>query len=188
MHRNLNVDPDSFSSGQISSKLWLCRELENLDIQRPQIIWVYGGWYGLASLLLLSREKFPVKHIRSFDINPDCESIADSLLENWVWQSWKFKAVTADCNNLEFDKEKPDLIINCSTEHFDSQEWFTSIPSGTKLLLQSNNMQHDDHCFCFDSCEKFSKFYDLDLDYRGTLDFVYPDWKFSRFMLIGNKR
>ena len=112
MHRNLNVDPDSFSSGQISSKLWLCRELENLDIQRPQIIWVYGGWYGLASLLLLSREKFPVKHIRSFDINPDCESIADSLLENWVWQSWKFKAVTADCNNLEFDNEKPDLIIN----------------------------------------------------------------------------
>jgi hypothetical protein len=23
--------------------------------------------------------------------------------------------------------------------------------------------------------------------YRGTMDFVYPDWKFTRYMLIGIK-
>jgi hypothetical protein len=188
MHDNVTVYTDAFSSGQISSKLWLCRELENLGFNKPKIVWVYGGWYGLASFLLLSREKFPILHIRSFDIDSNCENIADSLLENWVWQSWKFKAVTADCNNIEFNEEKPDLIINCSTEHFDSQEWFTSIPSGTLLALQSNNMTHEDHCFCFDSCDKFAQFYNLDTLYKGTLDFSYPTWKFSRFMIIGTKK
>jgi len=188
MHNILNINPDAFSSGQISSKLWLCKELENLKISEPAIVWVYGGWYGIASFLLLSREKFPIKYIRSFDIDTTCESVADSLLENWLWQSWKFKAVTADCNNLEFYNEKPDLIINCSTEHFESNKWFQDIPAGTLCALQSNNMAHEDHCACFNNCEEFSKFYDLNIIYEGTMDFAYPGWEFSRFMIIGTKK
>jgi hypothetical protein len=182
----IEIDTDAYSSGQISSKLWLCQELENLNLQTPQIIWVYGGWYGIASFLLLSRQKFPIKHIRSFDIDPDCEPIADALLENWIWQQWQFKAITADCNKVDFENEKPDLIINCSTEHFTSTEWFDVIPSGTLVALQSNNMVHEDHHFCFDTCDQFTDAFKLDhVFYKGQLNFDYPTWKFSRFMIIG---
>jgi hypothetical protein len=185
---NLQIDADAFSSGQVSSKLWLCHELENLNIQIPQIVWVYGGWHGIASLLLLARGKFPIKHIRSFDINPECETIADSLLENWVWQQWQFKAVTADCNAIEFNSEIPNLIINCSTEHFTSMKWFDDIPSDTLVALQSNNMIHDDHHCCFDTCDAFADHYKLkNIAFKDQIDFDYPGWQFSRFMIIGTK-
>ena len=167
---------DAFSSGQISSKIWLCRELENLHITEPQIVWVYGGWYGIVSLLILSREKFPIKHIRSFDVNPECEPIADTFLENWVWQSWKFKAMTADCNYLDFVHEKPDIIINCSTEHFDSDKWFQRVPVGTLMALQSNNMTHEDHCSCFNSCIDFSKKYNFNHYIRNYADGSHVEW------------
>ena len=74
---------DSFSNGQIDSKLWMCREFENLDWV-SNLTHIYGGWYGLNAFLLLSREKFKTNRIESFDIDPNCEPIADMINENWV--------------------------------------------------------------------------------------------------------
>lgn len=184
----LNVDADAFSSGQISSKLWLCEMLESLDIKTPQKIWVYGGWYGCASLMLLSRGQLPIDHIRSFDIDPECETVADSLLENWVWKNWTFKALTVDCNLIEFNKECPDIIINCSTEHFTSKHWWYNIPKHVICVLQSNNMPHHDHHDCVSTLNEFSRKYRMSQPlYQGQLDFNYPNWQFSRFMIIGRK-
>lgn len=184
---DISLNGDAFSSGQISSKLWMCKELEKIIGGDPRIIWVFGGWYGLSSLILLSRDILPIKHIRSFDVDPTCEPIADTLLENWVWQKWKFKSFTIDCNFLQYD-ERPNIVINTSTEHFDSQLWFENIPSNTTVVLQSNNMKHDDHITCFETLDEFVKFYPVNmLLYKGQLDFSYPDWKFSRYMLIGKK-
>lgn len=184
---NISLNGDAFSSGQIASKLWMCKELEKVIGGDPKIIWVLGGWYGLSSLLLLSREILPIKHIRSFDIDPSCEPVADALLENWVWQKWKFKSFTADCNILKYD-ECPNIVINTSTEHFDSQQWFENIPNNTTIVLQSNNMKHDDHITCFETIDEFVSFYPVNnLLYKGQLDFEYPAWQFSRYMLIGKK-
>lgn len=58
---------DSFSNGQIDSKLWMCRELEKLN-WTSNLTHVYGGWYGVLSFLLLSRENFSVEKIESYDI------------------------------------------------------------------------------------------------------------------------
>ena len=188
MPDHIYINSEAFSSGQISSKLWLCEQLENIPFDKPQIIWIYGGWYGILSFLLLSRQKLPIKHIRSFDIDLTCEPVADKLLENWVWQEWKFKAVTTDCNLIQFDSELPDIIINCATEHFDTNAWFDIIPSDTLVVMQSNNMQHDEHRSCVATLEQFEDLFPLDnLIYSGKLDFKYPTWEFSRFMMIGNK-
>ena len=187
MH-NITIPTDAFSSGQISSKIWLCRELEKLNIRKPQIVYVYGGWIGVASFLLLTREKYPIKHIRSFDIDAECEVIADQLMENYVWQQWKFKAVTADCNKIDFNTEQPDLVINCSTEHFDSLEWFDAIPEGTLLALQNNDMPHDQHSTCVGGLKEMIERFPLqDIKFTGQMDFCYPTWQFSRFMIIGRK-
>jgi len=186
----LSINKDAFSSGQISSKIWLCNELEKISMQRMPLIYVYGGWYGVLSFLLLTRNKFPIKKIRSIDIDPNCETIADALLENWVWKNWKFKALTADCNNIDFKiYERPDIIINCSSEHFKTKKWFEDIPSGVMVIIQSNNMDHDDHHSCYESLAEFLADYPMDQTlYKGELPFNYPGWDFSRYMLIGYKK
>ena len=179
------IDKDAFSSGQIGSKIWLCEELERTGWS-SSLSYIYGGWYGLTAFLLFSRGKFQVDKIRSLDIDPSCEAVADMINENWVWQDWKFKAFTQDCNNYE--GQYGDLIINTSTEHFTSTEWFDRIPKGTRVALQSNNMPHTDHHISTQNIlELIEQFPLTEYVYTGQKEFVYSDWKFTRFMTIGIK-
>lgn len=187
MNTNLNyykLHKDAFSSGQIGSKIWLCEELEKAGVSSQETA-IYGGWYGLLGFLLLSRGRFQVEIIRSYDIDPSCESIADMLNENWVYKGWKFKAFTEDCNTLITGA---DLIINTSTEHFHSMNWWENISKGKIVVLQSNNMEHDDHYMCHKNLNDFSESFPMtELIYEGQLDFNYQTWGFSRFMKIGIK-
>lgn len=179
------INKDAFSNGQIGSKIWLCEQLELLfdDIDT---IWIYGGWYGMTAFLLKSRGNINISTIRSYDIDPSCEAIADMINENWVYQDWQFKSHTADCSILKPTLGNPDLIINTSTEHFDTLEWWNNIPNGTYVALQGNNMPHDDHVIHSTSLVDFCNLYPLDsVLYKGELEFSYPDWSFTRFMLIG---
>jgi len=180
---NTLVNKDAFSNGQIDSKLWLCEELERLG-WTSDLTYIYAGWYGITSFLLLSRGKFQVNKIRSLDIDPSCQSVADMINENWVFKEWKFKAFTQDCNN--FEGQYGDLVINTSTEHFHSMEWFSRLPSGTRVILQGNNMPHDDHFVHTDTLEDFVNTYPLSsIAYQGQQEFKYPKWSFTRYMLIG---
>jgi hypothetical protein len=177
------VNKDSFSNGQIDSKLWLCEELERLGWS-SDLTYIYAGWYGVTAFLLLSRGKFHVYKIRSLDIDPTCQPVADMINENWVFKEWKFKALTQDCNN--FEGQYGDLVINTSTEHFDSMEWFSRLPKGTRVILQGNNMPHDDHFVHSATLDDFVNIYPLSsIAYQGQKEFVYPEWSFTRYMLIG---
>jgi len=180
------VNKDALSNGQIDSKLWLCEQLENL-FDQIDTIWIYGGWYGLTAFLLRSRNKVRISKIYSLDVDPACEEVADMINENWVFKEWQFKAFTHNCN-LPFKKDFPDLIINTSTEHFDSMDWYHRIPKGTCVALQGNNMKHDDHIINCNSLEEFQHIFSLsDVLYKGQIDFEYPTWSFTRFMVIGIK-
>jgi hypothetical protein len=181
----MEVNKDAFSSGQIGSKIWLCEELEKLNWS-SHLTYIYGGWYGVTAFLLLNRGKFHVDKIRSLDIDPACEQVADMINENWVWQEWKFKAFTQDCNN--FEGQYGDLVINTSTEHFDSMQWFDRLPTGTRVILQGNNMPHDDHVIHSNTLDDFVNHYPLStINFKGEKNFVYPNWSFTRYMVIGIK-
>ena len=183
----MDINVDSFSSGQVGSKIWLCEELERTG-WTSKLTWIYGGWYGLTAFLLLSRGKFTVDKIRSYDIDPSCQPVADMINENWVWQDWKFKAETADCLQIKPFFGPADLIINTSTEHFESLEWFENITKGTRVLLQGNNMPHDDHIVNFNNLNEYQNYFNLsEYLYVGQKEFVYPTWRFDRYMLIGVK-
>ena len=183
----LNVNKDAFSSGQIGSKLWLCEELEKL-FDTIDSIWIYGGWYAVTAFLLNSRNNIKIEYIRSYDVDPACAEVADMINENWVYQNWKFKAQTQDCNKLEVDQSGTDLIINTSTEHFENMDWWNNIPKGTTVALQGNNMIHDDHYVHSTSLKKFVAQFPVSKTlYKGEKEFVYPDWRFTRYMLIGVK-
>lgn len=181
----MKIDPDIFSSGQIASKLWLCDRLEKLNWV-SDITHIYGGWQGILGFLLLTREKFAVGKIKSFDIDSDCQPIADTINENFVWQNWKFKAYTANCDYV--DPREADLTINTSTEHFATDLWFERLPKGRRVILQGNNMNHNDHQSSILSLDDFKSRYLLtDIIYCNQMQFEYPTWGFSRFMLIGIK-
>jgi hypothetical protein len=179
------LNKDAFSSGQIGSKLWLCEELEKI-INSVDTIWIYGGWYGLTGFLLSSRNNIQIKEIRSIDIDPACEEIADMINENWKWQQWKFKAVTMNCNKIV--PTGIDLIINTSTEHFENMDWWNNIPTGTFVVLQGNNMPHEDHVIHSTTLDSFINQYPLTTYYfKGSKEFKYPEWEFTRYMVIGIK-
>jgi hypothetical protein len=67
-------------------------------------------------------------------------------------------------------------------------DWFDNLPSGIRLVLQSNDMIHDDHVFNFENLENFIQTFPMfKIEFQGQKQFQYPSWSFTRFMAIGYK-
>lgn len=189
-----NVDLTAWSHGQVTAKLWLAQVLEDLfglSDATPMKIAFYGGWYGLAPFILLSRNYLLVDSIRSFDINPECEQIADQINTAWVYEDWKFKAVTADVNQFNWYEEEdwiPNLVVNTSIEHFEQDDWFYSLLPDMFVAIQGNNQQNEQHVSCVNNLgELRNRFKMRSIYYEGKKDYSYPDKQYSRFMLVGKK-
>lgn len=182
------IDKDAFSSGQIGSKLWLCDELEKTPlIHRPITIWLYGGWYALSAFLLLSRNKMAIRNVVNYDLDTTALDTSKQFLDNWTYNSNMYTTVTADVNDIEFNSY-PDLVINTSTEHIESKQWYDNIPYGVACAFQSNNMPHDDHCHSVDNDKQLLDLYPLStVWYSGVKHFEYVNWSFTRSMTIGIK-
>jgi hypothetical protein len=183
------IAKDSFTSGQILSKLWLCEQLEQTSlIKRPITIWLYGGWYATTALLLLSRGKMNIRHIRNHDIDTVALDISKQFLDSWTYNNPNlYSTVAIDVNDIKFESY-PDLIINTSTEHMESKQWYDNIPKGITCAFQSNDMPHDDHCHTVSNHKELLNLYPLSkVLYSGVKKFDYPDWSFTRSMIIGIK-
>lgn len=192
------VANDAFSSGQVGSKLWLCDELGKIlsagerDGDR-KVVWIYGGWQGVLGFLLLSRTEFKDAKVRSFDIDPKCADVANTICENWVWREWQFRAFTKDCNDLDPSVEgefgpPPSIVINTSVEHFAGRSWFDKIPAGTWVALQASDFEHDGASSLFQSADQLYETFPIEkVLFKGKLSFQYADWGFNRHMLIGTK-
>lgn len=185
---------DSFASGQMKSKIWLVENLEKVLTNHPQQgyrIWLLAGWYGVTNTILRIRNNLPIQHVRSFDIDPIVQPVADNVNSLWVWQEWQFKAFTQDINTLEYDVHDPNaphIIINTSVEHLESKEWFDKIPPNTLVVLQSNNMPHDDHCKEYNHySDLLNEFPLTSVLYQDSIHFDYVTWSFDRHMVIGYK-
>lgn len=184
---------DSFSSSQYLSKLWLVQSLErilptNYQSDKVYKIWLLAGWYGVTNLIIRTRDKIKVELVKSFDIDPDCANIAEKINETWVWRNWQFKAYTQDINQLTYDTECPDIIINTSLEHLDEDTWFDTIPSGTIVALQGSDLPHEDHNNVFLTLQHLKERYRLkECWFEGLKLFQYDDKSFQRFMIIGIK-
>jgi hypothetical protein len=194
-----NFNQDSFSRGQIKSKLWLVEELEKLDLDLGTVF-LCAGWYAtLAAMLFESQCK--ITKVRSFDIDPSCSIIADTVNKSKVVDEWKFKASTLDIHEITYPlnyktyrfnntavelTDDPDTIINTSCEHIENfNQWYSNIPNGKILVLQTNNyFDIDDHINCSDSLDSFKKQTPMSVElYSGELDLV----KYTRYMRIGIK-
>lgn len=199
-----NMDSDSFSIGQLQSKRWAVDVMR--DVQRAhKVDWglVYNlcGWYGVLSAMMFY-EKLNLDKIRSFDIDSNCEEIADAMNKTNYNDEWRFKAITGDIFNINFEKhtwqawsksnerlskpitESPNTLINLSCEHT-IPSWFNNVPDGMIMVLQSNNfLKGDDHINCSEDIEYFKKQFPLtEIYYDGQIKLPL----YTRFMLIGVK-
>ena len=191
---------DALSWGQLKSKRWLVTELESLDISLGTVF-LCAGWYATLAAMLF-QSKCNIDKIRSFDIDESCLQIADTINRNQVKEDWKFKSITQDIMDIDYNKHEwqiwsntnnrmsypitdmPDTIINTSCEHIENfDEWYAKIPSGKLVILQSNNFfEVDEHVNCVNDINEFKRMSPMNtVLYSGELQLP----KYYRFMLIG---
>jgi hypothetical protein len=196
---NVQFDQDCFSQGQLKSKMWLVTELKKLDINLGTVF-LCAGWYATLATMLFEGG-FNLQKIRSFDIDPSCEQIAERFNKIWEANKWMFKASTADIFDLNYSNatytvkkpdgqvvlnDIPDTIINTSCEHIaDFDQWYNLIPNGKLVVLQTNDyFEIEDHVNCSASLDDFAKQTPMSQClYQGVIDLG----KYRRFMRIGKK-
>ena len=192
---------DAFARGQLHSKKWLVSEVEKIGMHLGTVF-LCAGWYGTLATMLFESEKVHLDKIRSFDIDPTCWRIAESINKPWVMDKWKFKATTEDIHKINFSEhtyntlrsdgtkrelfDKPKTIINTSCEHIENwKEWWDSIPKGKMCILQSNDYKElPEHINCVDDVNHFKSIAPM-TTYLYTGDLMLG--KYTRYMLIGIK-
>lgn len=198
-HHNVDLN-DCFSWGQLKSKRWLIDTCESLKIDLGAIF-LCGGWYALLASMLF-RSKCQIDTISSFDIDPDCAEIAETINRTEVKDNWRFKASTLDIINLEYDdfhfptcrsdgsivtiNRTADTIINTSCEHIEKWElWWNTVPKNKLVILQSNNFHdHPNHCNTQKSLDNWLE--NLQLSSLYFADTLNLD-NYKRYMVIGKR-
>jgi len=191
---------NSFNIQHIRSKAWLLSELSKLkkagkiDIEDKSAAILGGGAAIWADDLI---ELFPtIGKIRSFDIDPAHEGIANRLNASWWKVDRKFAACTADINSLDFsgpttfsikdvdykDYEEQTIdfgvIINTSSEHMAS-DWASNIPSNKLIIVQSTDYIKSPIKKSQDLADMFGI---TNVKYKGGINMLGD---FIRYMVIG---
>ena len=171
---------DAFWSGQLNSKEWLITNLRK-HVKKFVTVDIHGGWVGVLASMLFQSD-VPVISIRSIDIDPTCEPIANNMnkVEEMVG---KFRAITSNMCEVRSDA---DVIINTSCEHITQDEydlWLSGHPQNSIIVLQSNNYNIPEHIRIANSLEEFKEQSNLNILYAGELELPL----YTRWMIIGNK-
>lgn len=172
---------ESFWKGQIHSKEWLIKQL-GVFISKPVTIDIYGGWNGVLASMLF-HAPYPIKSIRSIDIDPKCEDVANTM-NKIEFINGRFRAVTADMCNLRSDA---DVAINTSCEHITQnqyEEWLTCLQYNSLVVLQSNDYNIDEHVRIANTLDEFK-----DQSHLGEIFFAgeLKTQLYTRWMIIGKQ-
>ncbi len=179
-HPKANI-ANAFNYKQVGCKLWARDKLFESAGPSYRDVVVLGGWYGVLPAMLLEDPRFDIRATVSYDIDPAVEEVARTLGAGF---GERFRAVTADMYTLDYRGIEADLIVNTSCEHIeDLPGWLGLLPSGTRVLLQSNDyFSEPTHINCVSSLDEFRAQAGLKrIDFAGAL----PMKKYTRFMLIG---
>lgn len=185
-----NFNLDSFSHGQIKSKIWLCHKLEKY-LPSDSRLTILGCWYNILSFMLLTRNPDNYSSITGIDIDSSAIEIANKINDAFVIDKGIVNHVIQDANNYSY--EDTDVVINCSSEHMNSTQWFNNIPKGTLVCIQSSNVVDTEYPWLVTNpsptIESFGLKYGLTKTYFiDTLPIRYKHGQgYDRYMLIGVK-
>jgi hypothetical protein len=169
---------DAFWQGQLKSKEWLITNLRK-NVNKFVSIDIHGGWVGVLASMIFQSD-IHVTNIRSVDIDPACEPIAN-MMNKKEEMVGKFRAVTADMCTIRSDA---DVIINTSCEHITQDQydlWLSGMPYNSLLVLQSNDYDIPEHVRTASSLEEFKQQCHIKVLWAGELQLPL----YKRFMVIG---
>lgn len=185
-----NFNPDSFSHGQVVSKLWLCDQLEKHAHAGPHVVYVLGCWYDVTGFLLESRGKLNIQTLYGIDIDPNAIQMAEVVNSAWVYP-YKHRYSVQDAYTVEWDPGCT-IVINTSAEHFENTNWFHRIPTGTTVAIQESLMPADkdfsDNLLFKNRSDlkEFNELYPMsETKFLDQISIEYPDWSYIRYMKIG---
>lgn len=182
---NVNFSESLFPN-QISSKLWLVKELSRMDIKSKQKIEIVGSWFGWPLVDLLSKS-IPIEKITLYDIDPIACEI--SGMYKRIFNNDRVKIINKNYWSVMEDSDAT-ILINCSSEHMKESFYMFSdrYINFPLLAIQSNNMTNiSDHInCCFDEDEVVEKHKINKVFYKGSLKVndLSTDGR-KRFMVIG---
>jgi hypothetical protein len=180
---------DSFSHGQIKSKIWLCEQLEQ-HIPKNANVKILGSWYNVLAFLLLVRRPTHYKLIEGIDIDIEAKEIADKICNAWVVDENIVRNINVHVNDTLYHDTQ--IVINCSPEHMEDSAWFNKIPYGTTICIQTSNVVDPNEPWLIKTPHKtledtINKYPLAITHFTGTLRIQYSDWGYDRYMIIGIK-
>jgi hypothetical protein len=172
----------SITNDLILSKMWICEVLKKLGYKKVSTVYILGSWYGNMALIL-DRMGIGYKHIINVEIKKDWLKYSQELLDR---AGIKAEPMLKDANTLDYRQlDKNGLVINTGTHDIKGDGWWTNIPEGTLVVLQSRNqIEHPIH----NTLEEFDKDFPMsETLYVGETTLTDPETKYNRFMKIGIK-
>jgi len=173
------------------SKIWLSELIEPY-LQPKSKICILGCWHNVMGIILMVRNPHNGYIIKGIDIDEEAIKIADNLTTAWRYEEFNpFNNELADADT--YDYSHYDAIINCSVEHMTTNSWFSRIPKGKLVCIQSMSLNIlNDEIYKIKnpnpSIEVFTSKFPLDkVLYLGEKRFDYELNPFSRYCLIGYK-
>jgi hypothetical protein len=185
---NTQLNFDSFSHGQILSKLWLCEKLEPY-IPTDAVIMNLASWHNVLGLMLMLRNPSKYKMIYGMDIDASAIEIANKICDTWVIEK-RIQNICSDVN--KGFRYFPDVVINCSPEHIVGNEWFNKISKGTLVCIQTSNVTDPTAPWLIKTpcptMDQFQSMYSLSkVHFCGEQRIQYATWGYDRYMIIGVK-
>lgn len=187
---------ESFKHSLISSKLWLCQELEKViagkQVKNP-IVHILGSWHNILGFMLLVRNPSLYGSIHGYDVDKQSVDLADKILDNWKYSYPKVYNHNIDINLINFSSVGDESIfINCSVDQIDGTAWYKNIPDNKLICLQSTDLplEKDDWDIkqSYPTKVEFTETYKVrELIYCDSMLFDYGHLKFYRHMMIGIK-
>lgn len=192
---------DATWDGQIDSKCWLVNELNSIneyhrreyDDDTNHNVYIFGGWVGILASMMLQCSTYKINRVRSIDLDPWCENIADTVCKPYEMDGWRFKARTADMSTYDYEWGiSPTIVINTSSEHVTQEvydRWYSRIPDNAIVVVQGNDYYScDEHIRCSNNIDEFISMNHAgdrrgNILYSGTL----ATSMYTRFMAIWRK-
>ena len=181
---------DSMNESQLVSKMWLVKELSNLNV-KPVNISLLAGWFAQYIVPLLYDNIKSIEWIENFEMDRDIKRIAYKFNTRYKKDD-KYKVTIRNVmfgNLISLSSPTFDTVINCSCEHMYPMSKFkelknTGVNDDALYILQSSNdTQYDDHINCVNDADELA-------DQANLVEILYAGEKLlpngmTRFMVIG---
>jgi hypothetical protein len=181
---------DSMNESQLVSKMWLVKELSNLNV-KPVNISLLAGWFAQYIVPLLYDNIKSIEWIENFEMDRDIKRIAYKFNTRYKKDD-KYKVTIRNVmfgNLISLSSPTFDTVINCSCEHMYPMSKFkelknTGVSDDALYILQSSNdTQYDDHINCVNDADELA-------DQANLAEILYAGEKLlpngmTRFMVIG---